>query len=84
MHIMKEMHMMTTKHDRRHGRRRLTPGSLTIGSSFYPSAELRERIEREVLLRSVRDGSMSWSFSGVVVDVLEEHFGLKNGHNPTD
>ena len=76
MHGMNTMTDMNGKQRRYPGRAGSMEGTRTIGTSIYPPPHLRERMEREVLVRNTRDGAMAWSLSAVVIDILLEHFGL--------
>ena len=51
--------------------------------AIYPPIELRERIEREVVLRTVRDGAGIWNESRVIVDLLYSALGLTPPQRPS-
>lgn len=51
-------------------------GVPTVQMAIYPPEALRERIQREVVLRTVRDGAGVWNESRVIVDLLYEAFGM--------
>lgn len=73
---------------KRSGRNRNFYGMPTVQMAIYPPIELRERVQREVVVRTVRDGPGIWNESRVIVDLLYEAFGMdkpkldgnSNGH----
>jgi hypothetical protein len=70
------MSTSTLSQTKRSGRNRNFYGLPTIQMAIYPPVELRERVQREVVIRTVRDGAGVWNESRVIVDLLYEAFGL--------
>lgn len=70
---MRNSILTTTK---RAGRNRNFYGVPTVQMAIYPPVELRERIQREVVVRTVRDGAGAWNESRVIVDLLYEALGM--------
>ncbi|MBA3587074.1 MAG: hypothetical protein H0W41_05485 [Chloroflexi bacterium] len=80
------MNTKTLSVSRRAGSSRNFYGQPTVQMAIYPPVELRERIQREVVIRTVRDGAGVWNESRVIVDLLYEALAMvkpgaaQNGH----
>ena len=70
------MTLQTHSQSKRPRRFRNPYGVPTVQMAIYPPSELRERIEREVVLRTVRDGAGAWNESRVIVDLLYTALGV--------
>jgi hypothetical protein len=72
--------LSTTK---RTGSNRNFYGVPTVQMAIYPPVELRERIQREVVIRTVRDGPGIWNESRVIVDLLYEALDMDKPNQDT-
>lgn len=70
------MALQTRSQPKRTRRFRNHYGVPTVQMAIYPPTELRELIEREVVLRTVRDGAGVWNESRVIVDLLYSALGI--------
>lgn len=54
-------------------------GEPTIYRYIYLTADLKKRIEREANYRNARDDTSDWTFSRVVVDIVQRYFKDSDG-----
>lgn len=74
------MSINTLSLPKRTGPHRNVYGMPTTQMAIYPPVELRERIQREVVVRTVRDGAGFWNESRVIVDMLYDAFQMPKPH----